>query len=174
LSYNSVKMSNNVNIRKLVGGLTKYNYSKQVGGLAFRSKVKQALEGSGFEKVRAGKIATGIRSGNLNLSRTQSLRVIKALKKGELIKSNVRDLRGSINSYIKAQTKGADSEEVKKQRIEILNRLRRKEEDDRPDIDEILGHNQQAEAPQPKVKPVSQPAIARLDQEPEAEDLPLD
>ena len=167
-------MGNDINIKQLVGGLARRNYANRTGGLEFRNKVKEALEGSGFGKVKAARIATGIKSGNLNLTRDQSLKVIKALREGKLIKSSVGSVRGAMGTYLNSQNKGVDTEEVKKKRIEILNRLRQREESNRPDIDEILGHKVKEAVPEAKTMPVGNQFRDSLVQEAEDQDLPLD
>src|SRR3989344_2327737 len=101
-------MVGNINIKGLFKEVGSSRYRGSTSSEDFRHKAKAALESAGFEKTRAGKLATGIRSGSLKLSGKEAVKMVRALKEGKMIRSSVSDVSSAVNRFARSADKGPD------------------------------------------------------------------
>lgn len=104
-------MPNKVNIKGLVGGIAKRSHTIGLSTFGFKKKVNDALVGAGYNPVKAGKIATGLRSGTANLSRKEAIKVLKTLRQTGVIKSPIRSFSGEVDRFTKSQNASIKSSE---------------------------------------------------------------
>ncbi len=129
-------MPDKVNIKRLVGNIAKRSRTRGLTTLAFKNKVKSALQEGGFSQKKAGRIATSLKSGSTELTAKESAKVIKVLKKAKVLKGQIKDIRGEVSDFLKADRgrSGESQQSERAKKAEIRRRLRERSREDEENI----------------------------------------